>query len=93
MFERVLPIGSVVLLKEAEKRVMIIGYCKYIGTDTSKIYDYAGVVFPEGYVSPETTVLFDHDQIDVVFALGYRCSVQNDFQMKLEEALREVHGE
>lgn len=93
MFERVLPIGSVVLLKGAEKRVMIVGYCKYNGTDTSKIYDYAGVIYPEGYISPETTALFDHEQIDVVFALGYRCSMQNDFQGKLEEALKQVHEE
>ena len=31
MFNKVLPIGTIVLLKNATKRVMIIGYCKYKG--------------------------------------------------------------
>ena len=87
MFEKVLPIGTVVLLKNARKRVMIIGYCKYKGNDTSKIYDYAGCVYPEGYISPDTTALFDHEQIDAVFSLGFRNMVQYEFQQKLEKAL------
>jgi hypothetical protein len=92
MFERVLPIGTVVLLKEAKKRVMIIGYCKYNGDDRTKIYDYAGCVFPEGYISPETTALFNHEDIDVIFSLGFRNGLQHDFQLKLEEALENVHN-
>jgi hypothetical protein len=91
MFERVLPIGTVVLLKEAKKRVMIIGYCKYNGEDRTKIYDYAGCVYPEGYISPETTVLFNHENIDVIFALGFRNQAQHDFQLKLEDALESLH--
>lgn len=93
MFERVLPIGTIVLLKGAEKRIMIIGYCKYKGDDTSKIYDYAGCVYPEGYISPDTTALFDHDQIDVIFSLGFRNMVQHEFQLKLEQALADMAAE
>lgn len=93
MFERVLPIGTIVLLKGAEKRVMIIGYCKYKGDDSSKIYDYAGCVYPEGYISPDTTALFDHDQIDVIFSLGFRNMVQHEFQHKLEQALADMETE
>lgn len=92
MFERVLPIGTIVLLKNAEKRVMIIGYCKYNGNDTSKIYDYAGCVYPEGYISPDTTALFNHEDIDVIFSLGFRDMVQYEFQGKLTEALNNLHS-
>lgn len=90
MFDKVLPIGTIVLLKNARKRIMIIGYCKYKGNDTSKIYDYAGCVYPEGYISPDTTALFDHEQIDVIFSLGFRNMVQYEFQKKLEKVLDDM---
>lgn len=93
MFEKVLPIGTVVLLKGADKRVMIIGHCKYNGSDRSKIYDYAGCVYPEGYTSPDETALFDHEQIGVVFSLGYRNGKQYEFQKKLEKALAAMESE
>lgn len=93
MFEKVLPIGTIVLLKGAKKRLMIIGYCKYKGGDTSKIYDYTGCIYPEGYLSPDTTALFDHEQIDVITSLGFRNLKQHEFQMKLEKALSDMEAE
>lgn len=93
MFEKTLPIGTIVLLKGAHKRVMIIGYCRYMEDDTSKIYDYVGCVYPEGYLSPDTTALFDHDQIDVVFSLGFRNMIQYEFQKKLELSLKNMDKE
>ena len=89
MFNKVLPIGTIVLLKNATKRVMIIGYCKYKGNNTSKVYDYVGCIYPEGYISPDTTALFDHEQIDVIFSLCFRNMIQYDFQQKLEKALED----
>ena len=66
---------------------MLIGYCKYKGDYTSKIYDYAGCIYPEGYLSQDTTALFDHEQIDVITSLGFRNLKQHEFQMKLEKSL------
>lgn len=65
-----LPIGSVVLLKESTRRVMIVGLCQR-GAQTNKVYDYVGVVFPEGFVSADKMFLFNNEQIDIVFSLGY----------------------
>ena len=42
-----LPIGSVVLLKDAVKRVMIYGVMQ-TDSETDEDYDYLGVVYPEG---------------------------------------------
>lgn len=92
MFERTLPIGSVVLLKGANKRLMIIGYCKYKAGDEETIYDYAGCVYPEGFMSPETTALFNHEQIDRIFALGYQNQQRFEFEPKLQEAISRVKG-
>lgn len=93
MFEKVLPIGTIVLLKDASKRLMIIGHCKYMGSDTSKVYDYAGCSYPEGYISPDTTALFDHEQIDVIFSLGFRNELQYEYQQKLEKVLEDMRAE
>ncbi len=92
MFERVLPIGTVVLLKGANKRLMIIGHCKYMGERRDKIYDYAGCAYPEGFISPDTTALFNHEQIDVIFSLGFRNGLQHEYQQKLEKALEDMRS-
>lgn len=65
-----LPIGSVVLLKEATKKLMIIGILQ-VDQDNDKLYDYLAVPFPEGYINEENNFLFDHDDIQEVFFTGF----------------------
>ena len=86
MFEKTLPIGSVVLLKNATKRLMILGYCRYKAGDQTKIYDYCGCTYPEGFISPEKTAVFDHEDIAQIYALGF----QNDEQILFRQRLIEV---
>ncbi|MCI8950291.1 MAG: DUF4176 domain-containing protein [Lachnospiraceae bacterium] len=87
MYERTLPIGSVVLLKNATKRVMILGYSRYQAGDQTKVYDYCGCTYPEGFVSPDKTAVFDHDQIAQIYALGYQNDEQIAFRQRLEQVL------
>lgn len=90
MFERTLPIGTIVRLKDATKRIMIIGYCKYQMGDQETIYDYAGCVYPEGFLSPDTTALFNHEQIERIYALGFQNEERFVFEEKLKTAIEEV---
>ena len=46
--KNLLPIGSVVLLKDATKKLVIIGILQ-VNPSENKIYDYLGVPYPEGY--------------------------------------------
>ena len=86
MFERTLPIGSVVSLYGGEKRLMILGYVKYLrGDDSGKVYDYCGCTYPEGYVGSEATAVFNHEDIEHIYALGF----QDEFREKLERILEE----
>lgn len=87
MFEKTLPIGSVVLLKGATKRMMILGYCRYKAGDQTKLYDYCGCSYPEGFLSPDQTAVFDHDQIEQIYALGYQNDKQIAFRQKLIQVL------
>jgi len=84
-----LPIGSIVLLKGATKRLMITGFCVVPDEDKNKIFDYSGCLYPEGIISNEQTALFNHDQIDKVFSIGYSDEEEIRFKAKLVEALNE----
>ncbi len=83
-YNRVLPIGSVVLLKGANKRLMILGYRRSSANDTSRIYDYCGCTYPEGFTNPQQTAIFDHDMIDRVIFLGLQNPAQAAFSEKLK---------
>ena len=69
--DKYLPIGSVVLLKNGTKRVMIYGR-KQIHIETGKEWDYLACLYPKGNINEEFMYLFNHDQIDKVYYLGYR---------------------
>lgn len=64
--KKLLPIGSVVLLEEGKKRLMIYGI-KQTEQETQQEYDYIGVVYPEGNMGQGTQFLFNHNQIKEVF--------------------------
>jgi hypothetical protein len=87
-YDRVLPIGSVVLLKNASKRLMIIGYQRKSADGGDKIFDYCGCVYPEGFTSPKDTAIFDHDQIDRLISVGLQNGPQVEFSEKLKEILK-----
>lgn len=71
LMEKYLPIGTVVLLKNGSKRVMIYGR-KQIHVETGQEWDYLACLYPEGNINEEFMYLFNHDQIDKVFYLGYK---------------------
>lgn len=83
MIKSLLPIGSVVLLKEGKKRLMIYGINQK--TEDGKIYDYLGCLYPEGNISPEYTYLFNEDAVDGVFYLGLVDSEFSLYRNKLQE--------
>ena len=89
MFTGLLPIGSVVLVGNSKKKVMIVGLCQKGGA-AGKLWDYAGVVFPEGYIDSNKMFLFNNDQITQIFALGYQDAEQMAFKKKVDVAVLEL---
>lgn len=67
--KELLPIGSVVKLKEATKSLMIIGTTQRDNEGTK--YDYISCIFPEGYIDENTFFLFNHEDIETVNFIGY----------------------
>ena len=86
-----LPIGTVVSLKGGENvRVMVIGYAQMGENEPDKIYDYASVVYPQGYTQPDRLFLFDNGDVDHVFAMGHMDDQQFLFGQQLDKAMKEV---
>lgn len=84
--EKFLPIGTVVILKNGKKRVMISGFCVVDGDDNDKIWDYSGCLYPEGLIDISTICLFNHEQIQEVYHLG----LVDDEEKKFKDGLKEV---
>ncbi len=85
--EKYLPIGTVVMLKGGKKRAMITGFCAISEDNKDKIYDYSGCLYPEGFISSNQTLLFDHEQIDKVYHMGLIDDEEKNFKIKLKELL------
>ena len=81
--EKFLPIGTVVLLKEATKKIMISGF--YVVSSNGEKYDYCGCLYPEGYLSSDKCLLFNHDQIEKIFYLGFSDDEELEFKEKLKD--------
>lgn len=87
--EKYLPLGTIVLLKEAKKRMMIVGYEVTTEEQEPKTFDYIGCLYPEGVISPDRNLLFNHDQIEKIFFKGYTDEEDISFKNKLRELVNE----
>lgn len=85
--EKYLPIGTVVLLKGAKKRIMIIGFCIVPENDKNKMYDYLGCIYPEGSYDPKQGLMFNHDQIEKIYHMGLIDEEEENFKSKMNDLL------
>jgi hypothetical protein len=69
---KVLPIGSVVMLNGGTKPVMIFGYLQESAMYPNQIIDYIGVPYPEGSISLEVQIGFNMKDIKEIIFEGYR---------------------
>ena len=81
--EKFLPIGSIVLLKGGQKKVMIYGR-KQIDSETKKEWDYVACIYPEGNIDLNHNYLFNHEQIDTIFFAGYQDGEELEFNKFLQ---------
>lgn len=88
--EKYLPLGTVVLLEGGTKRVMITGFATASSDDPDLIYDYAGCMYPQGFITSNQTVLFDHDQIQKIYHFGLIDPEWVEFQDNLKKFLESL---
>lgn len=84
-----LPIGSVVLLKDAKKRLMIVGRIQTC-EGKEEIFDYSGCVYPEGVTSSKDFFFFNKEDIANVFFIGFQDPEEILFQQEVLDELDEL---
>lgn len=89
MYKDLLPVGSVVLLKGGNKRIMICGRIQTKAGENT-IYDYSACYYPEGIVDPSNMFFFNRDAIDTVFFLGFQDKEELDFRHGVLDQLKEL---
>ena len=77
-----LPIGSVVLLQNGKKPVMIYGVCQ-TDNETGKEYDYISVAWPEGSLGTGSSFMFNGEDIDKLLFRGAEGIDRDEFIEKL----------
>lgn len=88
--EKLLPVGSVVLLHNADKELMIIGI---LPVNDNKQFDYLAVLHPEGYLSEKYVFMFNHSDIAQIKFLGYMNAAYQMFRGGLSALLNEDNKE
>ncbi len=77
-----LPIGSVVLLKNAKRKVMIIGI-KQKNLVDNKVYDYLVIPYPEGFINQSCMFFANHSSIQEISFRGFDDDSRKDFVSKV----------
>ncbi len=94
MNSKYLPIGTVVLLKNGNKKVMITSYLVFStgnNSEEKKMYDYGSCTFPEGIIDSNYAVGFNHDDIEKIIHLGLIDDDQKQFNELLNQTTEDIH--
>ena len=89
MYKNLLPIGSIVLLKGGDKRIMICGRIQAKEGEDS-IYDYSACYYPEGIVDASSMSFFNRDAIETVYFIGFQDKEELDFRSNVLDNLGEL---
>ena len=88
MNEKYLPVGSIVTLEGANKKLVIIGY--FPMSEDQKVYDYNACTFPEGVLDASKTIAFNHDKIKEINFMGLQNDEYKNFNLKLSQMVNNL---
>lgn len=80
--DKYMPIGSVVKIQDSYKNYMIIGFNYNLN---NRSYDYLACEYPFGIDSNHQSKVFDHNQIEKVFHIGFVNNQEKKFKSDLLE--------
>ncbi|MBR4040326.1 MAG: DUF4176 domain-containing protein [Clostridia bacterium] len=81
-----LPLGSIVVLKGATKKMMIYGRAQ-VAKGSGKMYDYVACLYPQGFVKADMLLGFNEEQIDKVIFTGYEDEENEAYVKRMNELL------
>lgn len=87
-----LPIGSIVYLKEGTSKLMILNRGPILPSEETNgkgtMYDYTGCIYPQG-LDPNNVFYFNEENIDKVVFEGYKDEEEERFQEIYDSWLEE----
>lgn len=90
MSDKLLPIGTIVKLKQPDTIcMMIIGYYP-IDEEAGQMYEYLTVLYPQGILSKESLFLMDLSEIKEVVFRGYADEESEVLCEIIPQALQEI---
>ncbi|MCD8361603.1 MAG: DUF4176 domain-containing protein [Lachnospiraceae bacterium] len=92
-YEYLLPIGSVVKVKNVEQWQMVIGVLQRGAAIPERTFDYVAVPYPEGLYDMRLNIGFDHNDIEKVIFRGYEDNDRKAFLILLEAMSRKKERE
>lgn len=88
-----LPIGSVIIMKEGEQPLMIYGIMQQEGNGglfkKAKEYDYVCVPYPQGNMGEGSSFFANHEDIDKILFRGFEDEERNKFIEELAKTYDE----
>lgn len=85
-----LPLGTVLTVENGTKRIMVIGRLqRAVGTDD--IYDYAAVLWPEGYIDSKHIYLFNQENVHCLYHIGLQDTIEFSYRYTLEEEYEKMN--
>lgn len=82
-----LPIGSIVYLKEGSQKIMILNRGPVVNEkDKNILYDYSGCKYPNG-LNPNEVLYFNQENIDTILFNGYSDEDETRFEQLYGEWL------
>lgn len=79
-----LPIGSVVTLKTSPRKLIIIGRMQQ-NPSLEKEFDYLALLYPEGWIDPESSYMFNHEDIGQIYFKGYEDPDEFNMKQRLKQ--------
>ena len=81
-----LPIGTIVIIKGYERKMMIVGLSQIKAAEEIQRWDYVGVLYPVGVFSDQSFYFFNEDDINDIIFKGYENPEHKELLELLEEA-------
>lgn len=91
--DELLPLGTLVLLKDTNRQLIITGRMQKLAADPSgEIWDYSGCAYPRGFMSNNDSYAFNADQIEKVYFRGYEDEDEIKYNKQLIDYRNKIRG-
>lgn len=87
--KELLPIGTVLTLKNGTKKLMIAGRLQR-EKKSGQIFDYAACLWPEGMIDSQHFYLFNNEDIHLLYHIGLQTVEEFRFRTVLDEQMKKI---